>query len=75
MHNRLYDYFMNTNLLHKNKFIFQINSLTEYAILQFARDIALSFNNGKFTLGFFIDILKTLGSVDHQTLLKKLKHY
>ena len=72
---RLYEYFMDNNLLHENQFGFQINNSTEHAILQFTRDIAQNFDNGKFTLGVFIDLSKAFDTVDHQILLKKLKHY
>ena len=75
MYNRLYEYFMCNNLLHKNQFGFQINNSTEPAILQFTRDIAQKFDNGQFTLGVFTDLLKAFDAVDHQILLKKLKHY
>ena len=66
---------MNNNLLHEHQFGFQINNSTEHAILQFTRDIAQNFDNGKFTLGVFIDLSKAFDTVDHQILLKKLKHY
>ena len=75
MYNSLYEYFMNNNLLHKNQFAFQINNSTEHAILQFTRDIAQNFDNGKFTLGVFIELSKAFDTVDHQILLKKIKHY
>ena len=71
----LYEYFMNNNLLHEHQFGFQINNSTEHAILQFTRDIAQNFDNGKFTPGVFIDLSKGFDTVDHQILPKKLKHY
>ena len=66
---------MNNKLLNENQFGFQINNSTEHAILKFTRDIAQNFDNGKFTLGVFIDFSKAFDTVDHQILLKKLKHY
>ena len=33
MYNRLYEYFVNNNLLHENPIGFQINNLTDHAIL------------------------------------------
>ena len=66
---------MNSSLLHENKFGFEINNSTEHAILQFARKIAQNFDNGKFTLGVFLDLSKAFDTVDLQILLKNLKYY
>ena len=43
LHNGLYKYFMNNNLLPEKQFGFQINNSNELAILQFTRDIAQNF--------------------------------
>ena len=43
--------------------------------MQFKRDIAQNFNNGKFILGAFIDLSKAFDTVDLQILLKKIKHH
>ena len=55
MYSRLYKYFMNNNLLHENQFVFEVNNSTEHVILQLRHDIAQDFDNGKLTLGVFID--------------------
>ena len=65
---------MKNNLLCENQFGFQINNSNEHAMLQFTRDIAQNFENGKFTLGLFIDLSKAFDTVDHQILMIKLKH-
>ena len=43
-----------------------------HVILKFTRDIAQNFDNGKFTLGVFIDLAKAF---HHQILLDKFKYY
>ena len=75
MYNSLYECFMNNNLLHENQFGFQISNSTGHAMLQFIRHITENIDNGKFTLGAVIDPSKAFDTVDHQILLKKLKHY
>ena len=56
MYSRLYVYFMNNNVLHENQFVLEVNNSTEHAILQFRHDIVQDFDNGKLTLGAFIDL-------------------
>ena len=66
---------MHNNLHLKNQLDFQINNSTEHAILWFMGNIAQNFDDSKFTLGVFIDLLKVLDTVNRQILLKKGKRY
>ena len=58
--NRLYEYFMNNNLLHEHQFGFQTNNSAEHALLQFTCDIAQNFDKGKFTLAVFMTFRRIL---------------
>ena len=57
VYSRLYEHSMNNDLLHENQiFFFQIDNSTEHAILQVTHVIAQAFDNGKFTLGVYVDL-------------------
>ena len=75
MYNRLFDYLNKHNMLYNRQFGFQKANSTDHAIIQLADQLIESFNNNKFTIGVFIDLSKAFDTVDHQILLKKLKHY
>ena len=50
MYNRVYNYFVE-KLLFPKQFGFQINTLTEHAILELVRNITKSFEKSKYVLG------------------------
>ena len=60
MYNRVYNYLTKNNLIFKKQFGFQVNNSTEHAILELSDEISRSFENGKYTLGVFIDLSKAL---------------
>ena len=75
MYNRVFTYLNNNKLLYEKQFGFQNNTSTDHAILDLVNNISKSFEQGKFTLGIFIDLSKAFDTVDHNILLKKLNKY
>ena len=75
MHNRMYQYFKENDMLFPKQFGFQVNNSTHHAILNLTDDILTSFEKGHFTLGFFIDLSKVFDIINHSILLHKLERY
>ena len=75
MYNRVFTYLNDNKLLYEKQFGFKNNTSTDHAILDLVNNISKSFEQGKFTLGIFIDLSKAFDTVDHNILLKKLNKY
>ena len=73
MHNRLYSYLLNEQILYSKQFGFQKGHSTEYTIAQLADQIHESFENKNYTLAVFIDLPKAFDTIDHAILFKKLQ--
>ena len=74
MYNRLYEYLTKNNFLFDKQFVFRKGHLTEHALIEFVNRMYDSFNENKYTLGVFIGLSKDFDAVNHNILLKKLKH-
>ena len=48
---------------------------TSMAIMELVENITNAMDNGKFTIGVFIDLKKAFDTVDHSILVTKLDHY
>ena len=48
---------------------------TSMAIMELVETITTAMDNGKFTIGVFIDLKKAFDTVDHSILVTKLDHY
>ena len=51
------------------------NMSTSMAIMELIETITNAMDNGKFTIGVFIDLKKEFDTVDHSILVTKLDHY
>ena len=75
IYNRLYSFFSENNVLYEKQFGFQKQHSTDHAIVHLIKEILKSFESKCYTLGVFINVTKTFGTVDYNILLKKLFHY
>ena len=62
------------NILYVNQFGFRKNNSTIFALMQITEQIKESIDDGKFGCGIFIDLRKAFDTVNHDTLLLKLKY-
>ena len=75
MHNRLYAFLEDNNVLYEKQFGFRKNNSTIYALMEITERIKESIDTGKFGCGIFIDLKKAFDTVNHKILITKLEHY
>ena len=73
--NRLMNFLNSNNLLYLRQYGFRKNMSTSMAIMELVENITTAMDNGKFTIGVFIDLKKAFDTVDHSILVTKLDHY
>ena len=61
-------------LIHPNQFGFQRMKNTEQNLLNVINVISSALNGGEYCIGIFLDLKKAFDCVNHEILLKKLKH-
>ena len=69
---RLKTYIDKHVLLSDNQYGFRSNRSTSLALLELVEKITKSIDDGKYTIGIFIDIKKAFDTIDHNILLQKL---
>ena len=72
---RLLEYLTRYAILHKNQFGFRSQRSTSMALLQLIDDVSEAIDQGRFTVGIFIDLAKAFDTVNHDILLAKLSFY
>ena len=75
VHNQLYTYLEENNLLSDCQFGFRRKSSTEHAVTYFSDFIKTSMDKGKLTGAVFVDLRKAFDTIDHATLIAKLPIY
>ena len=74
-HKRLMYFLDKNNVLYRSQYGFRKNMSTSLAILELVEEITNAIDDRKSTVGVFIDLKKAFETVDHNILIKKLKHY
>lgn len=72
---RLMNYFIRNDLLHKNQHAYLKGRGTHTAIFEFTEKIIQALEDKNHVMGLFLDLTKAYDCVNHEILLRKLKLY
>ena len=75
VYNRLINFLNKFSILSNNQYGFRKNHSTAYALIQLYDKLSDAIDQGKVTLGLFIDLSKAFDTVNHDILLAKLEFY
>ena len=75
MHNRLYKFLNDSNIIYPLQFGFQQKYSTSFALIYLTKIIKEALDQGKYGCGISVDLQKAFDTVDHNILIGKLKHY
>ena len=75
MHNRLYNFLTEHNILSMNQFGFRKNYSTFLALMDLVDNISKNIDEGNYSIGIFLDLSKAFDTIDHTILLDKLFRY
>jgi sarcosine oxidase/L-pipecolate oxidase len=72
---RLKQFIDKNNILSKHQYGFRKNRSTEHAIIDFVDKITTAIDQGKFSVGIFLDLSKAFDTINHKIQIRKLQHY
>ena len=75
MHNRLYNFLTEHNILAMNQFGFRKNYSTFLALMDLVDNISKNIDERNYSIGIFLDLSKAFDTIDHTILLDKLCRY
>ena len=75
IYNQIYNYFTTNSLFANNQYGFRKCSSTEYAILEFQDKIKKILDARQTPFAVYLDLSKAFDTIDHSTLLHKLRFY
>ena len=75
MYNQVYQFFSEHELFYKSQYGFRRKHSTELAALELTDRILTEMDQYKCPISIYMDLSKAFDTLDHQILLKKLKHY
>ena len=75
MHNRLYMFLNDDNIIYPLQFGFRQKYFTSFALIHLTETIKEALDQGKYCCGVFLDLQKAIDTANHNTLKGKLKHY
>ena len=70
MHNRLYKFLDEKNILYDKQYGFRKNNSTIFSLIEITEKIKETIDNNKFGCGIFIDLRKAFDTVNHKILIK-----
>ena len=75
MYKRLIKFIETHKILSKHQYGFRKNRSTEHAIIELVDNITRAIDEGKYTVGIFLDLSKAFDTINHNILISKLEHY
>ena len=75
MYTNLYGFLTKYNLFFDSQYEFRSKRSCEHAILELVGHVLQAKNDGKHSMGIFLDLLKAFDMLDHGVLLSKLEQY